>query len=294
MGKRVIKKKRIPWNKFISPKVAAKLPNTVRELSEEEIAEAKDLYFSGMSDSQVVKTMRMNGWEDFCSSELVGNHQAGMKGLAPGLGWGAERSAIERRLREEETITAADAAAEPQALDGAATEKQSFSANRAAEPRGDKSFTVPFPEWLKCQESNWDWDWKYQKTIYKALEKFDFKKPQRLMIFLPPRHGKSELVTVRYVAWLLLRRPELRVVIGSYNQKLANRFSRRIRRIYLEQLGAAVDIPKGGLLKTADDWETSAGGGVKAVGVGAGITGFGADLIIIDDPIKSRAEANSD
>ncbi|MEP7075391.1 MAG: terminase family protein, partial [Acidobacteriota bacterium] len=268
-----MKKKRIPWNKSISPKAAAKLPNTVRELSEEEIAEAKDLYFSRMSDSRVVKTMRMNGWEDFCSSELVGNHQAGMKGLAPGLGWSAERAAIESRLREEETI------ADP---------------GTAAEPRRNVSLKIAFPDWLKVQERNWDWEWKYQKMIYAALEKFDFKKAQRLMIFLPPRHGKSELVTVRYVSWLLLRRPELRVVIGSYNQKLANRFSRRIRRIYLEQLGTAAEIPKGGLLKTADDWETAAGGGVKAVGVGAGITGFGADLIIIDDPIKSRAEANSD
>ena len=49
------------------------------------------------------------------------------------------------------------------------------------------------------------------------------------MIFLPPRHGKSELVTNRYAAWRLLNNPDMNIIIGSYNQRLANRFSRKIR-----------------------------------------------------------------
>ena len=49
------------------------------------------------------------------------------------------------------------------------------------------------------------------------------------MVFMPPRHGKSELVTVRYTAWRFNQDPTLNVIVGSYNQKLANRFSRKIK-----------------------------------------------------------------
>jgi predicted phage terminase large subunit-like protein len=104
---------------------------------------------------------------------------------------------------------------------------------------------------------------------------------------MPPRHGKSETVTVRYSAWRLERDPKMNIILGSYNQKLANRFSRRIRRIVEERLPLSKDR------KAVDEWETRAGGGVRAVGVGAGVTGFGADLVMIDDPVKSRAEAES-
>ena len=53
------------------------------------------------------------------------------------------------------------------------------------------------------------------------------------------------------------------------------------------------DAPVPRQINTAEEWETRSGGGVRAVGVGAGITGYGAGLIIIDDPVKSRAEAES-
>lgn len=107
------------------------------------------------------------------------------------------------------------------------------------------------------------------------------------MIFLPPRHSKSETVTVRYSAWRLERDQKLNIIIGSYNQKLANRFSRKIRRIAEDRFELSRNR------KAADEWETRTGGGVRAVGVGAGVTGFGAGLIVIDDPVKNRAEAES-
>lgn len=109
---------------------------------------------------------------------------------------------------------------------------------------------------------------------------------KRLMLFVPPRHGKSELVTVRYALWRLLREPRMNVIIASYNQKLANRFSRKMKN-----LAAGLELSRSAY--GAAEWETAAGGGVKAVGVGAGITGFGGDLVVIDDPVKSRREANS-
>ena len=144
-----------------------------------------------------------------------------------------------------------------------------------------------FQTWLRTTMPQWTWDWKHQRYIYKKLWRVTNGKCRRLMVFMPPRHGKSEMVTVRYAAWRIEMNPELNVIIGSYNQKLANKFSRKIRRIAEERTGISKNR------RAADEWETDAGGGVRAVGVGAGITGFGGGLIIIDDPVKNRSEAES-
>ena len=133
------------------------------------------------------------------------------------------------------------------------------------------------------------WAWPYQRYIYRMLNAMDRSKCGRLMIFLPPRHGKSELVTVRYAAWRLLQNQGLKIIVGSYNQKLANKFSGKIKREFRN----GCPVPKGLTLNRADEWETTEGGGVKAVGAGAGVTGFGANLMIIDDPVKSRSEAEN-
>lgn len=107
------------------------------------------------------------------------------------------------------------------------------------------------------------------------------------MLFVPPRHGKSEMVTVRYPIWRLKQKPSMRVIVGAYNQTLAEKFSRKARRIAETQLTLSKERT------AAEDWETEQGGGFRAVGVGGGITGQGGDLIIIDDPVKNREEANS-
>ncbi len=146
---------------------------------------------------------------------------------------------------------------------------------------------IAFPNWLERTEPNWTWTWPHQKHLYPFLEKVTRGEITRLMIFMPPRHGKTELATVRYAAWRLERDPRLNIILGSYNQRLANRYSRKIKRIASERIEIAADR------SAVDEWETTKGGGVSAVGVGAGVTGFGADLVLIDDPIKSRAEAES-
>lgn len=107
------------------------------------------------------------------------------------------------------------------------------------------------------------------------------------MIFEPPRHGKSEQNTVRYPVWRLEHDPSMRVIVGAYNQTLANKFSRKARRI------AALRISLSSDRAAVEEWETEKGGGLRAVGVGGGITGQGGNLILIDDPVKSREEAES-
>jgi len=110
---------------------------------------------------------------------------------------------------------------------------------------------------------------------------------KRLMIFMPPRHGKSEQTTVRYPVWRLERNPQLQVIIAAYNQFFANKFSRKARRIAARRMVLAGDR------NAVEEWETQAGGGLRVVGVGGGVTGQGADLCIIDDPVKNREEAES-
>ena len=108
------------------------------------------------------------------------------------------------------------------------------------------------------------------------------------MLFLPPRHGKSEQATIHYPAYRLLRDQRIRVIVGAYNHSLACTFSRQTRRI-VDRFGFAF-APD---LNKQNQWGSVHGGGMYAVGVGSGVTGYGADLVIIDDPVKSRAEAES-
>lgn len=114
----------------------------------------------------------------------------------------------------------------------------------------------------------------------------------RLIIHLPPQEGKSTRVARDFPVWALIRNPELRIVTGSYAQGLANRNGRAVRNAIAAhpELGISIAPDNG----AASEW-TLAGhqGGVLSVGRGAGVTGRPSDLLIIDDPIKDRAEADS-
>lgn len=145
-----------------------------------------------------------------------------------------------------------------------------------------------FQGWLPVISPHFTWDWKHQLHLYAQLNRVTSGEIDRLQIAMPPRHTKSETVTVHYAAYRLEQNPSLRIVIGAYNQKLANRFSRKIRRLLKGRVEFSTD------LNAVEEWETAAGGGVRAVGVGGGITGYGADLIIVDDPVKSRKQAESE
>jgi predicted phage terminase large subunit-like protein len=159
---------------------------------------------------------------------------------------------------------------------------------RVTAVRPDGLASGPLRPWLQTVSPRMRWDWRHLVYVQDALGRVTSGTTKRLMLFLPPRHGKSELATVRYPVYRLERDPETRVIIGAYNATLARKFSRKARRIARERLALSDD-------RTAvEDWETTRGGGVRAVGVGDGVTGQGGDLIIIDDPVKSREEAESE
>lgn len=142
--------------------------------------------------------------------------------------------------------------------------------------------------WLYRVTPRYRWDWAHLRYIISQLERVTSGEIKRLMLFVPPRHGKSELATIRYPVYRLANHPEMKVVVGAYNQTLAAKFSRKARGIAKQAA-----LPLSDERSAADDWETPDGGGIRAVGVGTGVTGHGADLIIIDDPVKSREEAES-
>lgn len=142
-------------------------------------------------------------------------------------------------------------------------------------------------QWLPAVAPQLRWDWTHTAYMRAALDRVTHDGLRRLMLFVPPRHGKSELATIHYPAYRLERDPAQRVVIAAYNATLAEKFSRRVRAIARQRV--ALDPER----QAAADWMTAGGGGCRAVGVGGGITGQGGDLVIIDDPVKSREEADS-
>lgn len=124
---------------------------------------------------------------------------------------------------------------------------------------------------------------------------------KRLIVEMPPRHGKSETTTVKFPAWYLGRHPDRRVIIASHTAELAVRFSARARDTFdsyaPEIWGLSVQAASSAMTRwDIENPEAEPGsppGGMIAAGVGGPITGTGAHLAIIDDPIKDADQANS-
>lgn len=145
-----------------------------------------------------------------------------------------------------------------------------------------------FADWLEQVTPEWTWTWPHLRRIQEALEAITRGDLRFLILVAPVRHGKSEQVTVRYPVYRLILDPRARAIVGAYNQTLANKMSRKARRV-ARLAGVTLSRDQ----TSAQNWETLAGGGVRAVGVGSGVAGHGADLLLVDDPVKNRAEAES-
>ena len=136
------------------------------------------------------------------------------------------------------------------------------------------------------------------KDICRRLEQFSRdvaeKKSPRLMLFMPPRHGKSTLASIAFPAWHLGRHPDHEFISCSYSGSLAMGFSRKVRSLlrdpsYKTAFKTRLDPDS----QSAEAWLTTNGGGYVAAGVGGGITGKGAHVLVIDDPVKNREDAES-
>lgn len=123
----------------------------------------------------------------------------------------------------------------------------------------------------------------------------------RLMLLMPPRHGKSQIASQMYPAWHLGHYPNHEFIACSYNLPLALKFSRSVRSLLRSEKykrlfdQAVIDDDN----QSAEEWRllpkkgTIEAGGYVAAGIGGGITGKGAHVLVIDDPIKNAEEADS-
>ena len=118
----------------------------------------------------------------------------------------------------------------------------------------------------------------------------------RLMVFMPPGTAKSTYGTVRFPAYYLGKHSENGIICGSYSFDLSESFGKKCRNLIDSEVNQAL-FPRCKLsddTKSKGDWETSQGGGYKAVGVDGSVTGRRGNLLLIDDPVKGRKEADSD
>ena len=355
--------------------MAAKVP-------QQKIADCRELYlrYGGGAHERIASEMRERGWRGFTKRNLYARTRGGIvtQGWPERFGWdgdlplkgarGTRKGRCGTAYASRRTFAREHTPLRPSALESPkpkfnrqkAKRLRRMAERRSKQLKGETRMqgiqeqpgsihihdspdaTDSFQAWLKTLPGVWNWDLRHQLYLYEHLQKVTDGECKRLMIFMPPRHGKSELVTVRYAAWRLKQKPSTRVILSSYNQKLADLFSRKIRTVLAdsftaeaqrrgqaeegeEMMGSGGDGEKrsreDGRTKTragshtpplpnsstaspfpftrsrpanrVSEWETNAGGGLKAVGVGAGVTGYGADLIIIDDPVKGRSEAGS-
>ncbi len=124
-----------------------------------------------------------------------------------------------------------------------------------------------------------------------AVERGDIK---RLMVMMPPGASKSTYASIVFPAWYLGRNPRKSIIGASHSGELAERFGRRVRNLVAsEPYGRMFGFGVSSNNAAAGRWETDPGGEYYAVGVDASVTGRRSDCLLIDDPVKGRAESDS-
>ena len=182
----------------------------------------------------------------------------------------------------------------------------------ALKERAIRASRKRFSEFVRYTKPDYTRGW-FNEMLCAKLQQFykdyeDGKNP-RLMIFAPPRSGKSELASRRFPAWLMGVKNRLNVMSTSYGSDLANRMSRDCKRIIADSRFTEVfpdtKLPNSKsrdqekAINTVDHWELLdltgglTSGDYRCAGVGGGITGQGFDIGIIDDPVKDYKEASS-
>jgi predicted phage terminase large subunit-like protein len=117
---------------------------------------------------------------------------------------------------------------------------------------------------------------------------------KNLMVFMPPRHGKSELTSKFFPTWYLSRFPDKRVILTSYEADFASSWGYKVRSLIQEHGPTKLGIEIAPNSSARDRWDILGHyGGMMTAGVGGAITGKGADLLIIDDPVKNAEQAQS-
>lgn len=141
-------------------------------------------------------------------------------------------------------------------------------------------------------------NWHHEKiaAALEHIEAFGDRDYKVLIVTVPPRHGKSQQCSVDFPAWYLGRNPDREIIIASYSADLAEGFGGKTRdKVNSEQFRTIFpEVMLKEDAKARGKWNTEAGGGYIASGVGGPMTGRGANILLIDDPVKNREEAESE
>lgn len=136
---------------------------------------------------------------------------------------------------------------------------------------------------------------EHLQRLQQALLDVEAGKIKRLAIFMPPRHGKSELTSKYFPAWYLGRHPDCRIILCSYEADFAADWGSKVRNL-LQEYGDLFETPimVDRASSARNRWDIYGHkGGMQTAGVGGPITGKGAKILIIDDPVKNAEQANS-
>ena len=157
-----------------------------------------------------------------------------------------------------------------------------------------QQYLVPF---CLLTDKNYEINWHHKiiaEELENTLEKVIKGDKARIILQLPPRHGKSELATIKFPAWVLGKFPDLPIIIASYSSELAEDFGQKTRDLVLtSQYQTIFNTRLRADTQSKGKWLTQQNGGYTATGVGGSITGRGFKIGILDDPIKNREEAES-
>ena len=131
---------------------------------------------------------------------------------------------------------------------------------------------------------------KHHKIYGQKLQDVADGKIKRLIVNMPPRHTKSEFASYLFPAWLMGKRPDLKIIQATHTAELAVGFGRKVKNLIDSEDFRDIfpDVKLASDAKAAGRWSTNGGGEYYAVGVGGALAGRGADLCIIDDPVSEQ------
>jgi predicted phage terminase large subunit-like protein len=158
-----------------------------------------------------------------------------------------------------------------------------------------------FRNFIKTVKPDYFFNWHHLEIIAACQELAERKTINRLIVMVPPRHGKSEIISRLFPAWLFCRNINEQVITASYSDGLASQMNRDCQRVMsgdvYRQLWPQIALSEkreSGTVQNSKRFDISGGKGYyMSAGVGGGITGAGCTIGIIDDPVKNSEEADS-
>jgi predicted phage terminase large subunit-like protein len=157
---------------------------------------------------------------------------------------------------------------------------------------GDELARRHLGDFIKLLEPSYE---RARHTVFLCdhLEAVERGEIDRLIVMMPPRHGKTMHVSQALPAWTFGRNPKSQIVLASYGAELAELNSRKARS-YLRSDRWPFECRVSEESRAQNRWQTDAGGILIATGCEGGLTGYGANRLIIDDPIRDRVDAESE